>query len=138
MSRFRQNPILTFLVHMTQSALLRQIAYLKAENGILRSRLPRTVQTTPAERSLLVRIGSPLGSGIREIIGIVHYKTFLRWGREEFGAFYNSVRPHQGIGNRPIGVIPFPPPGTAPPGPPKVECESRLGGLLRHYHRKAA
>lgn len=36
MSNFRHNPLLAFLVHMTQSALLRQIAYLKAENQILR------------------------------------------------------------------------------------------------------
>lgn len=83
MSNFRHNPLLAFLVHMTQSALLRKIAYLKAENQILRSRLPKSVQTTPAERSLLVRLGSPLGSAIREILGIVHYKTFLRWVREE-------------------------------------------------------
>ena len=68
---------------MTQSVLLRQIAYLKAENRVLRSRLPKSVQTTPAERSLLVRLGSPLGSAIREIVGIVHYKTLLRWVREE-------------------------------------------------------
>lgn len=27
MSNFRHNPILTFLVHMTQSVLLRQVAY---------------------------------------------------------------------------------------------------------------
>jgi putative transposase len=83
MSNFRHNPLLAFLVHMTQSVLLRQIAYLKAENQILRSRLPKSVQTTPAERSLLVRLGFPLGSGIRELLGIVHYKTFLRWVREE-------------------------------------------------------
>ena len=68
---------------MTQSVLLRQIAYLKAENRILRSRLPKAVQTTPAERSLLVRLGSPLGSAIQELLGICHYKTFMRWVREE-------------------------------------------------------
>jgi len=83
MSDFRHNPLLAFLVHMTQSALLRQIAHLKAENQILRSRLPKAVQTTPAERSLLVRLGSPLGLGIRNLLGIVHYKTFLRWVQEE-------------------------------------------------------
>jgi len=32
MSAARQHPLLVFLVHMTQSILLRQIAYLKAEN----------------------------------------------------------------------------------------------------------
>jgi putative transposase len=83
MTNFRHNPLLAFLVHMTQSVLLRQIAYLKAENQILRSRLPKSVQTTPAERSILVRLGSPLGSAIRELLGIVHYKTFLRWVRKE-------------------------------------------------------
>ena len=83
MSRVRQNPLLAFLVHMTQSMLLRQIAYLKSENAILRSRLPRNVQTTPAERSLLVRLGMPLGNAIQEILSVVHYKTFLRWVRDE-------------------------------------------------------
>ncbi len=78
----RQHPLLVFLVHMTQSILLRQIAYLKAENTILRSRLPGQIQTTPAERALLVRLGAPLGVGIRQLLTIVHYKTFLRWVRE--------------------------------------------------------
>jgi len=85
MTNSRHNPLLSFLVHMTQSVLLRQIAYLKAENTILRSRLPKAVQTTPAERSLLVRLGSPQGSAIQELLGICHYKTFLRWVRAERG-----------------------------------------------------
>lgn len=67
MSQFRHNPLLAFLVHMTQSVILRQIAYLKAENRVLRSRFPKAVHTTPAERSLLGRLGSPLGSAIQEI-----------------------------------------------------------------------
>ncbi|XHR29785.1 MAG: hypothetical protein ACFUZC_04355 [Chthoniobacteraceae bacterium] len=68
---------------MTQSILLREIAYLKAENTILRSRCPKQIQTTPAERSLLVRLGIPLGNAIQEMLSLVHYKTFLRWVREE-------------------------------------------------------
>jgi len=83
MSRVRQNPLLVFLLHMTQSILLRQISYLKAENQILRSRLSVQIQTTPAERSLLVRLGAPLGNAIHELLSVVHYKTFLRWVREE-------------------------------------------------------
>jgi putative transposase len=82
MSTTRQHPLLVFLVHMTQSILLRQIAYLKAENAILRSRCPKQIQTTAAERSLLVRLGRPLGSAIQELLSVVHYKTFLRWVRE--------------------------------------------------------
>ena len=101
MINFRHNPLLLFLVQMTQSALLRQIAYLKAENQILRSRLPKAVQTTPAERSLLVRLGEPLGQGIRNLLGIVHYKTFLRWIREERGG-ENVKRPKRKPGRPPI------------------------------------
>jgi len=93
MPKTRQNPILVFLVHMTQSILLRQIAFLKAENQILRSRCPKQIQTTPAERALLVRIGAPLGSAIQEILSIVHYKTFLRWVRGEKSETGKRVRP---------------------------------------------
>jgi len=49
--------------------------YLKAENQILRSLLPKQIQTTPAERSLLVRLGAPLGSAVQEILSVVHYKV---------------------------------------------------------------
>ena len=83
MSFARSNPLLVFLVHMTQSILLRQIAYLKAENAILRSKLPKAVQTTPAERAQLTRLGKPLGNAIQELLSLVHYKTFLRWLRDE-------------------------------------------------------
>jgi len=82
MSRTRQHPLLVFLIHMTQSILLSQIAYLKAENQILRSRLPEPIRTTAAERSLLVRLGAPLGNAIQELLSIVCYKTFLKWKRE--------------------------------------------------------
>jgi putative transposase len=52
------------------------------------------------------------------------------------GNHYNTVRPHQGIGNVPLNVIPLP--ASGPPDPGKIKCDSRLGGLLRHYSRKAA
>jgi len=83
MSKARQHPLLVFLIHMTQCILLRQIAYLKAENQILRSRLPKQIRTTVAERSLLVRLGAPLGDAIQELLSIVSYKSFLRWKNEQ-------------------------------------------------------
>lgn len=96
MSRVRQNPLLVFLLHMTQSILLRQIAYLKAENQILRSRCPKNVQTTPAERALLVRLGRPLGNAIQEMLSLVHYKSFLRWLREEKIPSNKKTKRHPG------------------------------------------
>lgn len=44
---------------------------------------------------------------------------------------YHHERPHQGIGNRPI-ISNGPPPITG-----EIRCDTRLGGLLRHYHRAA-
>lgn len=82
MSFAHKNPLLVFLIHMTQNVLLRQIAFLKAENAILRAKCPKNIQTTPAERALLVRLGAPLGNAIQELLSIVCYKTFLRWRRE--------------------------------------------------------
>jgi putative transposase len=49
----------------------------------------------------------------------------------EYARFYRECRPHQGLGNRTLSPM--------PQGSPKGEvlCESRLGGLLRHYYRTA-
>jgi hypothetical protein len=73
MSRVRQNPLLAFLLHMTQLVLLHEISYLKAENQILRSRLAkadsdharRTLPSdplgrAPGQRDPGVALGRPL------------------------------------------------------------------------------
>ena len=67
-------------------------------------------------------------------VGERHLEHLLR----EYEDHYNTVRPHQGIGNRTIGIVTMPPPDSRLPEPSEIECESRLGGLLRHYHRRAA
>ena len=50
----------------------------------------------------------------------------------EYEDSYNRHRPHQGKGNRTLT--------RAPRGltDGEVACESRLGGLLRHYYRSSA
>lgn len=51
---------------------------------------------------------------------------------EEYLAHYHEERPHQGKNNAPLS-------GTSPPLPVgQVSCHERLGGLLRHYARRAA
>jgi len=54
--------------------------------------------------------------------------------------FYNSVRPHQSLGNH---TLPAAHSGAPPPGSPgldvgPIRCQKFLGGLLRHYYRDAA
>jgi putative transposase len=96
MPRLAANPILLFLIHLTQSVLLQQIAYLKAENRILRSKIAGPVRLNAAERTILLQFGRCLGGSLRELIGIVHYKTFLRWVRAERNAPTRQRRPRPG------------------------------------------
>lgn len=56
----------------TQKEATQYIEYLKAENRILRSKLPKRVEVTQAERAILVKFGEKLGSAIKELITIVH------------------------------------------------------------------
>jgi len=52
MANFLLN-LVGLLTHTRKSDLLRQIAYLKAENRILRAKLPKQIEVTPAERTRL-------------------------------------------------------------------------------------
>lgn len=74
---------------------------------------------------------------------------FVRFSHEhlnhilaEFVRFYNSHRPHQGLGNRTL-LAAATKPLIAPPSRPlpnvgRIRCQRTLGGLLRHYYRAAA
>jgi hypothetical protein len=51
----------------------------------------------------------------------------------EFAAYYHSERPHQALGNEPLLKL-----SAAEPIPGgEIVCEERLGGLLKHYVRRA-
>jgi len=57
----------------------------------------------------------------------------LRSAIESFVAHYHLERPHQGIGNELITASPTPVNSNAP-----IECRERLGGISKHYYRRAA
>jgi len=65
-----------------------------------------------------------------------HFVAFgeehLRYLIREYVDYYNTVRPHQGLGCVPIAGLPVSPVS----GP--VRCQHRLGGLIKHYYRLAA
>ncbi len=74
---------------------------------------------------------------------------FICFGREHFDyivseclAYYHECRSHQGIGNvllpRSSEKPPEDSPDTLPLDLSEIKCETRLGGLLRHYYREAA
>jgi len=78
MARFF-HPLIMVLARATECELARYVEYLKAENRILRDKLPKRVVCTPAERQRLVKLGKPLGSAIKDLITIVTSRSFARW-----------------------------------------------------------
>ena len=63
------------------------------------------------------------------VFGLEHFDHIVR----EFVVYYHQCRPHQGIGNRLIGLKG----GDEPPQDVSLEqvrCEKRHGGLLKHYY----
>jgi putative transposase len=64
---------------------------------------------------------------------IVFGEDHLRHLLDEYLAHYQKERPHQGVGNVPLK---FAAEGAASEG--EIVCHERLGGVLKHYERKAA
>ena len=60
-----------------------EAAFLKAENKILRARIPGQIHTRPAERERLLKFGKAIGRAIEELMTIVSPATFYRWVRDE-------------------------------------------------------
>ena len=75
--------LLFMLGKMAHGGLVREIEFLKVENGILRSRLPKKTKFSYSERQKILRFGKPLGAAIRRVITITSYQSFRRWLKEE-------------------------------------------------------
>ncbi len=56
---------------------------------------------------------------------------------QTYAHYYNEYRPHQGVGNRVLGVRSNKPEMKEVDSGP-ILCKSWLGGFLKHYYRKAA
>jgi putative transposase len=68
--------LLLILTAATQRELARHVAYLKADNNILRSRLSKRITATPAVRTRLLKVGKPLRRAIKDLTTIVSTQTF--------------------------------------------------------------
>ena len=71
----------------------------------------------------------------REVLNklILFGESHVRHVIEQYAEHYNTERPHQGVGNRPLTE-----PVEPPPKEGIVQCRERLGGLLKSYYREAA
>ena len=57
---------------------------------------------------------------------------------QTYGLCHNRFRPHQALGNRPVGASEDPSPQVAEVDGESIRCQRWLGGLLNHYYRRAA
>ncbi len=80
------HPLRALIASATDRELAKYVEYLKAENKILRARIPGQIHTTAGERQKLIKLGKRIGRAIEELITIVTPTTFFRWHREEKGA----------------------------------------------------
>ena len=85
--------LLLVLAQATEKELTAQVRYLKAENQILRARLPKRILVTPVERRRLLKLCRALGAAINRLITIVTPGTFVRWIREA-----NRKKPVRNVG----------------------------------------
>jgi putative transposase len=94
---------------------------------------------TPASPNLDARAERWVQTAKRELLDrfVVFGEAHLRYLLSVFLSHYHETRPHQALGNAPPCGPPSPAEG-APPDPAEVVCEERLGGLHKHYSRKAA
>lgn len=76
--------LLLVIAGATQKELARQVKYLKVENEILRSKLPKRIMVTPKEKNRLVRFALKLGGKVlRQLTTIVAPDTLLGWIRAD-------------------------------------------------------
>ncbi|MFA6132858.1 MAG: integrase core domain-containing protein [Phycisphaerae bacterium] len=84
--------------------------------------------------------GSWIGSLKRECLNL-----FLCFGLgqldhivQTYVLYHNRFRPHQALGNRPVGTGEDPSPEVTEVEGESIRCQRWLGGLLNHYYRRAA
>ncbi len=99
------NAFLLTLAAATDRELARHVEFLKAENRILRGKLPKRIAISTAERQRLLSLGKLTGDAIKHLVTIVSPRTFMRWLSDESKTAKT--------------------PNPVSPGRPKIETDTR-------------
>ena len=59
------------------------------------------------------------------VFGERHFRYLVK----EYVKYYNTVRPHSSMNNMPLDYKP-------PNSRGKIKCDSKIGGIVRHYYRE--
>src|SRR5688572_9987996 len=77
--RWLFQPLLMLVAGTSTSDLIHQLELLKAENQMLRRRLPRRLVLTEQEKRLIVKLGQRVGAGVKALLTVCAYPTFRNW-----------------------------------------------------------
>ena len=110
-----------------------------AFDAVLAAEGVEVVQVGPRQPNLNAHVESFVQTMRRECLDhfIVFGEDHLRLLCSEFLIHYHDSRPHQGKDNRPLSGA-EPAEWTGAITADAIVCEERLGGLLKHYSRRAA
>ena len=131
--------IVAMLAYALNERMARKGEYLREENRVLKDALHAAtgksrIPLTNEQRRRLATKGRALTPAEREeCCQIVRPSTILAWFRQLVARKYDAERFHQGLGGRLIKPSVSPSNDNEMVGP--IQCRSRLGGLLRYYHR---
>ena len=125
----------TILIHDNDGKLTREFDEILKSSGIDVTKLP---PMSPNLNAYVERFIQTLRLECLDhflILGERHLQHLVK----EFVTHYHTERPHQSLDNRPLTGTP--PSSNSPLPPPaldEIACHERLGGLLKHYTRRAA